>query len=45
MAEKQKEVATMLDRLLEGKGPEELIGAGGLLEGLTRRLLERAVKC
>ena len=44
MAEKEKEVDAMLDRLLEGKRPEEVIGAGGLLEDLTKRLLERALE-
>lgn len=44
MAEKKKEVDAMLDRLLEGKSPEEVIGAGGLLEDLTKRLLERALE-
>jgi len=34
----------MLDRLLEGKRPEEVIGEGGLLEDLTQRLLERALE-
>ena len=34
----------MLDRLLEGKRPEEVVGQGGLLEDLTKRLLERALE-
>ena len=44
MAEKQKEVDAMLDDLLEGKSPEEVMGAGGLLEDLTKRLLERGLE-
>ena len=34
----------LLDRLLDGKRPEEIVGSGGLLEGLTKRLLERALE-
>ncbi|HEX6964165.1 MAG TPA: hypothetical protein VF166_00115 [Gemmatimonadaceae bacterium] len=34
----------MLDRLLEGKQPEEIVGSGGLLEDLTKRVLERALE-
>lgn len=30
MAERDKEVEALLDRLLEGRKPEELVGAGGL---------------
>jgi transposase-like protein len=44
MAEKQKDVDAMLDRLLEGRSPEEVVGSGGLLEDLTKRLLERALE-
>lgn len=45
MAEKNKqEVDALLDRLLEGKRPEEVVGQGGLLEDLTKRLLERALE-
>lgn len=32
----------MLDRLLEGKPPEKVVGQSGLLEDLTKRLLEHA---
>ena len=45
MAEKnEQEVDAMLDRRLEGKQPEEVVGRGGLLEDLTKRLLERALE-
>src|SRR5690606_29094919 len=45
MAEKsEQDVDAMLDRLLEGKRPEEVVGQGGLLEDLTKRLLERALE-
>lgn len=42
--EKQQEVDAMLDRLLEGKQPEEIVGSGGLLEELTKRVLEHALE-
>ena len=46
MAEEKQDqdVDAMLDRLLEGKRPEEVVGSGGLLEDLTKRLLERALE-
>lgn len=45
MAEKTtQEVDSLLDKLLEGKSPEEVIGHGGLLEQLTKRVLERALE-
>lgn len=39
-----QDVDGMLDRLLEGKRPEEIVGSGGLLEDLTKRVLERALE-
>jgi putative transposase len=33
----------MLDELLKGKKPEEILGEGGLLKELTKRLVERAL--
>jgi len=46
MAEKKQDqdVDAMLDRLLKGRSPEEVVGSGGLLEDLTKRLLERALE-
>jgi len=44
MAEQDKGVEELLDRLLEGRKPEELVGAGGLLGELTKRLYERALE-
>jgi len=45
MADKnERDVDAMLDQLLEGKRPEEVVGQGGLLEDLTKRLLERALE-
>lgn len=44
MAKKPKEkVDELLDRLLEGKKPEEILGEAGLLADLTKRLVERAL--
>ncbi len=37
------DVDKMLDELLKGKKPEEILGQGGLLKELTRRLVERAL--
>jgi putative transposase len=34
----------MLDELLKGKKPEEILGADGLLKELTKRLVERALQ-
>ena len=34
----------LLDSLLEGRSPEEIMGGGGLLEALTKRVVERALE-
>ncbi|OGT28381.1 MAG: transposase [Gammaproteobacteria bacterium RBG_16_66_13] len=34
----------LLDELLQGKTPEEILGRDGLLKGLTKRLVERALE-
>jgi putative transposase len=34
----------LLDELLEGKSPEEILGEKGLLDDLTKRLVERALE-
>lgn len=39
-----KELDGLLDRLLEGKRPEEILGSEGLVEQLTKRLVERALE-
>ena len=44
MARKKQRVDELLDKLLEGKTPEEILGADGLLEDLTKRLVERALE-
>jgi putative transposase len=38
------EVDKLLDDLLKGKTPEEILGRDGLLKGLTKRLVERALE-
>jgi len=40
----EKEVNELLDRLLEGKMPEEIVGEGGLVNELTKRLMERVLE-
>lgn len=44
MAKRDEGLDELVDRLLEGRKPEELVGAGGLLEDLTKRLYERALE-
>ncbi|MEX2284626.1 MAG: hypothetical protein WEE89_19210 [Gemmatimonadota bacterium] len=44
MAEKDAEVDELLDKPIKGKTPEEILGESGLLNGLTRRLMERALE-
>ena len=38
------ELDGLLDRLLEGKRPEEILGSEGLVQELTKRLVERALE-
>ena len=38
------DVDKLLDELLKGKSPEEILGEDGLLKDLTRRLVERALE-
>jgi len=44
MAEEDKGVGELLERLLEGRGPKELVGSGGLPEDLTKLLYEKALE-
>ncbi len=44
MATEEKELNELLDRLLEGRSPEDILGEDGLLDGLTKRLMERALE-
>jgi putative transposase len=41
---KPDDVDRMLDELLKGKKPEEILGQEGLLKELTKRLMERALQ-
>jgi putative transposase len=40
----EKELNAILDRLVKGKAPEEIMGQGGVVKDLTRRLVERALE-
>ena len=40
----EKELNAILDRLVRGKAPEEIMGQGGLVKDLTRRLVERVLE-
>ena len=40
----EKEVDELLNRLLKGWSPEEIVGKDGLVEELTKRLMERALE-
>ena len=44
MAEEDKGVEELLERLLEGRSPKDLVGSGGLLEDLTKRVYEKALE-
>src|SRR5690349_6356709 len=39
-----EELDKMLDELIRGKKPEEILGEGGVLRQLTKRLVERALE-
>src|SRR5690625_5295976 len=40
----EKEINELLDRLLEDRNTEEVVGEGGLLTDLTKRLMERVLE-
>lgn len=40
----EREVNKLLDSLLEGRSPEEIMGGGGLLDALTKRVMERVLE-
>lgn len=40
----EKELNALLDQLIKGKSPDEILGKSGLLEALTKRLVERALE-
>ncbi len=44
MADKRDAADKLIDELLDGKSPEEIIGEGGLLQELTKRVYERALE-
>ena len=41
---KLNEVDQLLDQMLKGKTPEEILGPDSVLKGLTKRLVERALE-
>jgi len=41
MAKEKSPLDQMLDDLLKGKSPKEILGQDGLLDELTKRLVER----
>ena len=41
---KQDDTDRMLDELVKGKSPDELLGKGGVLKQLTKRFVERALE-
>lgn len=43
-SERDKEVDAALDELLKGHRPEDILNEGGLVQDLTRRLMERALE-
>lgn len=44
MAREKTELDRLLDDLLKGKSPKEILGQDGLLDELTKRLVERALE-
>ncbi|MFH1311615.1 MAG: IS256 family transposase [Candidatus Eisenbacteria bacterium] len=44
MVDKRDEADKLIDELLAGKTPEEIVGEGGLLQSLTKRVYERALE-
>jgi putative transposase len=43
MVDKRDETDKLIDKLIAGKTPEEIVGEGGLLAALTKRIYERAL--
>ncbi len=41
---KEDEITRLLDELVKGKTPEEILGEGGVLKELTKRLVERVLE-
>jgi putative transposase len=40
----EKKLNAILDRLIQGKGSEEIMGPGGVVKDLTLRLVERVLE-
>lgn len=44
MVDKRDEADKLIDEMIAGKTPEEIVGEGGLLQALTKRVYERALE-
>jgi putative transposase len=44
MVDKRDETDKLIDDMIAGKTPEEIVGEGGLLQALTKRVYERALE-
>ena len=44
MTNKNEEHDRLLDELLKGKSPEQILGAQGLIKQITKRMVERALQ-
>ena len=44
MVDKRDEADKLIDEMIAGKTPEEIVGEGGLLHALTKRVYERALE-
>ena len=44
MAKKLDNADKLIDEMIAGKTPEEIVGEGGLLDTLTKRVYERALE-
>ncbi len=44
MVDKRDEADKLIDELIADKTPEEIVGEGGLLQALTKRVYERALE-
>ena len=43
-SDRDKEVDAMLDELLKGQRPEDILSEGGLVQDLTKHLVERGLE-
>ena len=44
MVDKRDEADKLIDEMIAGKTPEEIVGEGGVLQALTKRVYERALE-